>query len=202
MAFEKLNSFTKDVSDLSDKPSLNPSELKAQFDAAPDEVRQYLNKLIDALKKTTVGDSGAKNIGVSPISGVTGNDIQTVLGNLTTISGSNANGNYVKLPDGTLIQWFNVTYLANAITWSTAAQVGSTYYYTATNWDFPIPFSGSAPISVLASGDIPTFGIEQHKAYNPTILNCRTEQGVLGINPTSMGAITCYKSLLAIGRWK
>jgi hypothetical protein len=108
----------------------------------------------------------------------------------------------VKLPDGTLIQWFNVTFLANAITWSTATQAGSTYYYTSTDWNFPISFSGSAPISVHASGDIPTFGIEQHKAYNPTIINCRTEQGVLGINPTSMGAITCYKSLLAIGRWK
>lgn len=201
MAFEKLIAFTKKVADLSDKPSLNPSELKAQFDAAPDEVRQYLNKLIDALKKTTVGDSGAKNIGVSPISGVTGSDIQTVLGNLTTISGSNSNGNYVKLPDGTLIQWFNVTFLADAIAWSTAAQVGSTYYYTSTDWNFPIPFVGDG-ISVHASGDIPTFGIEQHKAYNPTIINCRTEQGVLGINPSSMGALTCYKSLLAIGRWK
>jgi hypothetical protein len=51
MAFEKLIAFTKKVADLSDKPSLNPSELKAQFDAAPDEARQYLNKLIDALKK-------------------------------------------------------------------------------------------------------------------------------------------------------
>jgi hypothetical protein len=201
MAFDKLDSFTKKVSDLSDKPSLTPTALKAQFDAAPEELRGKFNDLIDGLKKTTAGDSGAKNIGVSSISGVSGNDIQTVLEKLITISGSNANGNYVKLPDGTLIQWFNVTFLANAITWSTAAQVGSTYYYTATNWDFPIPFVGDG-ISVHASGDIPTFGIEQHKAYNPTILNCRTEQGVLGINPTSLGALTCYKSLFAIGRWK
>jgi hypothetical protein len=201
MAFDKLDSFTKKVSDLSDKPSLTPTALKAQFDAAPDELRGKFNDLIDGLKKTTAGDSGAKNIGVSTISGVTGNDIQTVLGNITTISGSNANGNYVKLPDGTLIQWFNVTFIANDIAWSTASQLGSTYYYTSTDWNFPIPFVG-APISVHASGDLPTFGIEQHKAYNPTTVNCRTEQGVLGINPSSMGALTCYKSLLAIGRWK
>jgi hypothetical protein len=84
MVLEKLNAFTKDVSDLSDRPALNPTELKAQFDAAPDEVRQYLNKLIDALKKTTAGDSGAKNIGATTISGLTGTDVQTILGSLNT----------------------------------------------------------------------------------------------------------------------
>jgi hypothetical protein len=82
MALEKLNAFTKDVSDLSDRPALNPTELKAQFDAAPDEVRQYLNKLIDALKKTTAGDSGAKNIGATTISGLTGTDVQSLLESL------------------------------------------------------------------------------------------------------------------------
>jgi hypothetical protein len=80
MAFDKLDSFTKKVSDLSDKPSLTPTALKAQFDAAPEELRGKFNDLIDGLKKTTAGDSGAKNIGVSSISGVSGNDIQTVLG--------------------------------------------------------------------------------------------------------------------------
>jgi hypothetical protein len=81
--FEKLVSFTKKVADLPDRPSLNPAELKNQFDAAPDEVRVYLNKLVDALQKTTAGDSGAKSIGVTSISGLTGNDIQTILEQLT-----------------------------------------------------------------------------------------------------------------------
>lgn len=71
--------FTKKVADLADKPTLNPNELKAQFDAAPDEVRQYLNKLIDALMRTTAGDSGAKNIGATSINGLNGNDLQTML---------------------------------------------------------------------------------------------------------------------------
>jgi C1q domain len=79
MSFEKLTSFTKKVADLADRPTLSPYELKNQFDAAPDEVRVYLNKLIDALNKTVAGDSGAKNIGASSISGITGNDIQTIL---------------------------------------------------------------------------------------------------------------------------
>lgn len=82
--FEKLVSFTKKVADLPDRPSLNPSALKAQFDAAPDEVRVYLNKLIDALKLTTTGDSGAKNIGATAISGLTGSDVQTLLESLNT----------------------------------------------------------------------------------------------------------------------
>jgi hypothetical protein len=81
--FEKLVSFTKKVADLPDRPSTNP---KAQFDLAPDEVRQYLNKLIDALKSTETDDSGAKNIGVSSISGLTGSDVQTLLGSLKDYS--------------------------------------------------------------------------------------------------------------------
>jgi hypothetical protein len=80
--FEKLVSFTKKVSDLADKPSLNSNELKAQFDAAPDEVRTYLNKLVDALTKNTGGDSGAKNIGATNITGLTGMDVQTLLESL------------------------------------------------------------------------------------------------------------------------
>jgi hypothetical protein len=117
-------------------------------------------------------------------------------------SGSNANGSYIKFPDGTMIQWMYVTYIANEIPWSTTTQAGTTYYYTATNWTFPVSFIDLFKISVHASGDIPTFGIEQHKAYNPSIISCRVEQGVLGIDPATIGAVSCYKSLLAVGRWK
>ncbi|ULT55394.1 hypothetical protein L1999_20140 [Neobacillus drentensis] len=209
MAFEKLDSFSKRVSDLADKPSLTPSALKAQFDAAPEELRNSFNALIDALKKTTAGDSGAKNIGVSTVTGVNGTDIQTILasigtklGDLTATTGSNENGSYVKLADGTLIQWFNVTFLANDIPWSTVSVAGSTYYFTATTWNFPYSFVTGSIISVHCSGDIPTAGIEQHKAYKPSITSCSVEQGVLGTNPTTLGATTVYKSLLAIGRWK
>jgi hypothetical protein len=87
MAFEKLVSFTKDVSDLADKPALgSAAALKAHFDAAPDEVRQYFNKLIDSLQKTTEGDSGAKNVGATSISGLTGTDVQTLLESLYNLA--------------------------------------------------------------------------------------------------------------------
>jgi hypothetical protein len=84
MAFEKLLSFAKKVSDLSDKPALTPTALKAQFDAAPDELRESFNALIDALKKTTSGDSGAKNIGATTITGLSGTDVQTILASMKT----------------------------------------------------------------------------------------------------------------------
>jgi len=69
MPFEKLNEFTKKVSDLSDTPNetMTTAQVKAQFDAAPDEVRVYLNKLIDKLESTATGDSGADNIKLTPI---------------------------------------------------------------------------------------------------------------------------------------
>lgn len=76
--FQKLEAFTKKVSDLADKPYMNPDELKAYFDAAPEEVRNALNSLIDALQSTT-DDSGAKNIGVSPIEGIAGANVQELL---------------------------------------------------------------------------------------------------------------------------
>lgn len=70
MSLEKLSAFTKKVADLADKPNatMSAAEVKAHFDAAPDEVRVYLNKLIDVLQSVVDGDSGADNIGVTPIS--------------------------------------------------------------------------------------------------------------------------------------
>jgi hypothetical protein len=82
--FNKLLSFTKKVQDLPDQPALTPADLKAQFDAAPDELRQYFNNFIDALMQTTSGDSGAKNVGATTVGSMTGNDVQTILGALDT----------------------------------------------------------------------------------------------------------------------
>jgi hypothetical protein len=84
MTFTKLLSFTKKVADLPDAPALTPAALKAQFDAAPDELRLTFNNLVDALTQTTSGDSGAKNVGATTISGLTGSDVQTILNSLKT----------------------------------------------------------------------------------------------------------------------
>jgi hypothetical protein len=87
---QKLLTFTKDVSDLPDRPSISGSELKAQFDAAPNELREKYNSLIDALMKTTTGDSGAKNLGATAISGLTGTDMQSLLESLNSLKASKA----------------------------------------------------------------------------------------------------------------
>lgn len=84
MTFTKLLSFTKKVQDLPDIPVMTPDALKAQFDAAPDELRQSFNALIDALVLTTSGNSGAKNIGATTVGSMTGNDVQTILAALDT----------------------------------------------------------------------------------------------------------------------
>lgn len=123
--FQKLLAFTKKVADLSDRPALNPVELKAHFDAPADEVRLALNSLIDALKKTTAGDSGAKNIGATSIDGLVGNDVQTLLENL--------------------FSWVKNTGLGgganNAVDWNNISKSG--FYMGNTNG----PFSGGGMVT-------------------------------------------------------
>lgn len=94
MAFPKLLAFAKKVSDFADQVTGNPAEIKAQFDAAPEELRQTYNTLIDGLKSSTAGDSGAKNIGVATIPGLTGNDIQTLLEKLAERGAFYGKGDY------------------------------------------------------------------------------------------------------------
>jgi len=86
MPFEKLTAFTKKIVDLADVPSENQTaaDIKAWFDSSPEELRVKLNGLIDDLTSVSAGDSGAKNIGVSPIAGLTGADVETLLQALKT----------------------------------------------------------------------------------------------------------------------
>jgi hypothetical protein len=188
--FEKLISFTKKVADLADRPSLNSTELKAQFDAAPDEVREYLNKLIDALKKTEAGDSGAKNIGVTTISGITGNDIQTVLEALAPVSGSTLNGSFIKYPDGTMICRHSLN----------TSGTGATYYGNANN-PYPASFVGSPMVFISAynnSGGQSAIGTAATLCLDVTT---GWRWGAEFKNAVPSGS-TVYVSLLAIGRWK
>jgi hypothetical protein len=69
--FKKLLSFAKKVADLPDKPNkqISAAEVKSYFDGPAEEVRQTLNQLIDDLQSSTVGESGAKYIGVTSFDG-------------------------------------------------------------------------------------------------------------------------------------
>lgn len=104
MPLQKLTSFTTKVADLDTQPILDPASLKARFDAAPDEVRRYLNQLIDDLLSATAGNSGAKNIGASTIAGLSGNDVQTLLESLKTTIDNVVVG---QLPQGTFIDLYS-----------------------------------------------------------------------------------------------
>lgn len=91
MPLDKLNAFTKKVQDLADKPNatMSAAEVKAQFDAAPNELRLAFNQLIDDLQSVVDGDSGADNIAVTTIAGLTGSSVQTVLESLKALDDSN-----------------------------------------------------------------------------------------------------------------
>jgi hypothetical protein len=64
MVFQKIDGFTKKVSDLSDVPSstLSPSQIKSYFDTAPEELRVKFNRLVDDLGLETAASLlGAKD---------------------------------------------------------------------------------------------------------------------------------------------
>jgi hypothetical protein len=86
MSFNKLTAYTQKVADAADTITGNPAAAKAIFDAAPEEIRTYFNNLVDGLKSTTSGDSGAKNTGATAITGLTGTDVQSLLEGLKTYS--------------------------------------------------------------------------------------------------------------------
>lgn len=99
---KKITTFAKDVSDLADKPNqggMSAAQVKAQFDAAPNELRVTLNGLIDILLGTTSGDSGAKNIGAETISGVNGATVHDQLVDLKTQLNNAVVG---QIPDGSI----------------------------------------------------------------------------------------------------
>ncbi|AKQ07437.1 tail fiber protein [Bacillus phage Pavlov] len=83
MALGKINGFTKRVGDLPDVPQMSSAELKNYFDSSPDEIKTAFNALIDALQSTASGNSGASNIKLETISGLTAADVQAAIKSLS-----------------------------------------------------------------------------------------------------------------------
>lgn len=83
MALGKINGFTKRVGDLPDVPQMSSAELKNYFDSSPDEIKTAFNALIDALQSTATGNSGASNIKLETISGLTAADVQAAIKSLS-----------------------------------------------------------------------------------------------------------------------
>ncbi len=86
MAFTKQAAFTKKVTDLPDtpSPSYTATDIKNHIHTPSSELMTTVNKLVDDLNSSVAGSSGAKNTGASSITGLTGNDIQSLLESLKT----------------------------------------------------------------------------------------------------------------------
>lgn len=74
----KIEDFTHKISDLPDQPNMQPEELKAHFDSSPEELRQALNALCDALAAQTA----AADIGFAQTAGVPETTVQEAIENV------------------------------------------------------------------------------------------------------------------------
>lgn len=86
MAIAKLITDLNNVQGLDDEPNdvtgLTAVELKALFDKAPNDIKTYINSLIDILNSTVSGSSGSENISSANIPGLIGNTVYAQIVNL------------------------------------------------------------------------------------------------------------------------
>ena len=107
-------------------------------------------------------------------------------------SGSNANGSYIKLADGTAICW---KYLYTDISYLSASQAGTLMCRgTYNSTPFPITFTQN-PTVVVAANAITM------KTYNP---DPKTHWGTVAVflPYTAAQTYTTHLYFLAIGKWK
>ena len=100
MSFTRFTEETGNISALSDRPNdmegLSASELKARFDKAGNDVKEYINdELLPALEATTA----AGNIGISAITGLVADTVQEALQALFTALQDVTLGD---IPDGSI----------------------------------------------------------------------------------------------------
>ncbi len=80
MGFEsyRQGAFTKRLADLPDQPNMQAAELKTYFDSSPEELRQALNRLCDALGEF----SAAAKLGYTASAGVPAQTVQDAIENV------------------------------------------------------------------------------------------------------------------------
>ena len=80
MGFEsyRQGTFTKRLADLPDQPNMQAAELKTYFDSSPEELRQALNRLCDALGEF----SAAAKLGYTASAGVPAQTVQDAIENV------------------------------------------------------------------------------------------------------------------------
>ena len=80
MGFEsyRQGAFTRRLADLPDQPNMQAAELKTYFDSSPEELRQALNRLCDALGEF----SAAAKLGYTASAGVPAQTVQDAIENV------------------------------------------------------------------------------------------------------------------------
>ena len=81
----KVNDWSQAVSSLDDKPKMTAASLKAAFDSNSNQLKPAINGIIDDL----TGSQGASNIGLTPIDGLSGSNVQAVLQAISLLIKSN-----------------------------------------------------------------------------------------------------------------
>lgn len=106
------------------------------------------------------------------------------------LSGSNANGYYIKYGDGTMICWYK-TYSTYAI----ASAWGSLYCGPYTYWTFPVAFIAQ-PV-VTGAGSQST-----HEHWLNIVISTESQAGYYSLRPSTSASGVMHSQLMAIGRWK
>lgn len=104
-------------------------------------------------------------------------------------SGSNANGSWVKYPDGTMICW-----TIDSPTQTTNTAIGSLFNSGTVDMTFPQPFTATPAIfgAVKYVSGRPWLGLIEHQSS--TLVGAR----VMGYTSSTQGTV----SFVAFGRWK
>jgi len=106
-----------------------------------------------------------------------------------TDSGSNANGKYIKLQDGTLIQWGNKTIENVSFTQLTSG----INYSTAQSITYPIAFYSNPSSSIMSR--------TRNLSWTINVVSSTTALGFYVVNSGS-GSTDVSVEWIAIGRWK
>jgi hypothetical protein len=91
MPLQILDSFTFNHKDQVDKlyETKTATQVKEAFDSRGEDLQTKFNNAVTTLKSVTDSDSGADNIGVTSIPGVTGSTVQAILESLKALDDTN-----------------------------------------------------------------------------------------------------------------
>ena len=118
--------------------------------------------------------------------------------NKITDSGSNANGNYIKYQDGTMICWTRI----EGATHQNEANISGRYYFTDNNnssenvksWTFPAAFITYPTVTLSVNSS----------AYTMTSLGYVNGTATSGycVTPYAVDSVKFIWNFFAIGKWK